>query len=243
VDNAESPDAGSGRVAQLGGAATGMGPELSTPGAAADEVHAGVSGIEACDRLAESILSRLPMGRSGAVFLADAGHGEARTELLAELLPVLARRAESEVLAVDADLQRGQLTARLGVWGTRGVAHVLLRACAWQEAVRQTCLAGVRLLPSVEFDDPEGRLLRPYRWERLFAELRRRFRLIVVDGASVVGPRPSPAASYCDASYLLVCLGRTAYRQAADAAAALRRQGARVEGCIAVGVDGAGGAR
>ncbi len=192
---------------------------------------------EACERLAENIVARLPVGPSAAVFVADVGHSEARTELLAELLPVLARRADTELLAVDADLQRGQLTARLGVLAVRGAAHVLLRACAWQEAVGQTCLPGVRLLPSVSFADPEGRLLRPYRWERLFAELRRRFRLIVVDGGSLPEGPTSPAARYCDSAYLVVCLGRTAYRQAAAAAAALRCRGARVEGCIAVGAE------
>lgn len=194
---------------------------------------------ESCGRLADNILSRLPGGPSAAVFLAEVGQSEARTELLAELLPALARRADSELLAVDADLERGQLTARLGVLAARGVAQVLLRACAWQEAVSQTCLPGVSLLPSAAWTDLEGRLLRPYRWERLLAELKRRYRLIVVDGGSLPRGGAVAAARCCDAAYLVVCLGQTAYREAAAAAAILRSEGARVEGCIAVSADGA----
>lgn len=192
---------------------------------------------ESCLRLADNILSRLPGGPSAAVFLADVGQSEARTELLAGLLPALARRDGSELLAVDADLERGQLTARLGVLAARGVAQVLLRACAWQEALSRTCLPGVSLLPSAVWADPEGRLLRPYRWERLLAELRRRYRLIVVDGGSLPRGGAVAAARCCDAAYLVVCLGQTAYREAAAAAALLRSQGARVEGCIALSAD------
>jgi len=198
-------------------------------------VHTSSLLAAACEKLAQNILAGLPVERTGAVLFADAGHGEARTELLAELLPVLARQADAELVVVDADLECAELTARLGVLAVRGVPQVLLRACAWQEVVRPTCHAGVSLLPGVAFADPEGRLRRAYRWERLLADLRRRFGLIVVDGGSLCRTQVIPAAQWCDAAYLLVTLENTPYREASQAAAALRRQGARIAGCIAVG--------
>jgi len=191
---------------------------------------------QACGELAERILAGLPVPGAGSVLLVDAACSEARVELLVGLLPALARSAGTELVVVDADFRRAELTARLGVLAVRGTAQALLPACAWQEALRPTALAGVSLLPGVASPAvPEERLLKSYRWERLLADLQRRFRLVVVDGGSWPDVQEVPGASCCDSTYLLVTLGHTAYGRAAQAAAALRRQGARLSGCIAVG--------
>jgi len=168
---------------------------------------------QACGELAERILAGLPVPGTGSVLLVDAACSEARVELLVGLLPALARSAGTELVVVDADFRRAELTARLGVLAVRG-----------------TALPGVAS-PAV----PEERLLKSYRWERLLADLQRRFRLVVVDGGSWPDVQEVPGASCCDSTYLLVTLGHTAYGRAAQAAAALRRQGARLSGCIAVG--------
>jgi len=80
---------------------------------------------QACGELAERILAGLPVPGTGSVLLVDAACSEARVELLVGLLPALARSAGTELVVVDADFRRAELTARLGVLAVRGTAGAI----------------------------------------------------------------------------------------------------------------------
>ncbi|MFH1265082.1 MAG: hypothetical protein ABIK89_05100 [Planctomycetota bacterium] len=70
----------------------------------------------------------------------------------------------------------------------------------------------------------------------LLDALRLRYRLILVDAASLLHPEVAPLGRLCDGAYLIVQLGQTPRGAARQAAGVIRRCGGHVLGCVLTGV-------
>jgi Mrp family chromosome partitioning ATPase len=175
--------------------------------------------------LAGAVMAQLSPADATLLFT-SAGPGEEKTATVARLAAALAERVSGGVLAIDGNLRAPQLAARLGVQSTAGLPDVLAGKVSWNDAVQPTVMRGLSVLPGgicTGGTAPDGGVLGP-----LLAEIRRHYRLVLVDAASLLYAETAPLAAACDATYLVVRLGSTARRAVAEAAAAIRQ----CQGCL-----------
>jgi Mrp family chromosome partitioning ATPase len=141
--------------------------------------------------------------------------------------------ASRGVLIIDADLARPQLSARLGVTGTAGLAELIGKRATAIQTVQKTAIQGLFFLGpgrgAVDLTQPRARDT----IEELLAGFRATFDYIVVDGGAVQGPSDSLLlASRMDAVVLVLRAERTGIDTAQAAIAQLRRAGANIVGTI-----------
>lgn len=185
--------------------------------------------------LAANILAGLPPGRPAVLLFTSPGQGEGKTTTLAPLAALLAEQISGGILAVDCNLGRPQLADQFGVAARLGLRAVLSGAVPWQEAVRSTSLEGLRVLPALPPGPGEGRPVDLSALVPLLEELRRHYRLVLLDAASLANPELAPLVGSCDGTCLVVRLGQTTRRQAKAAVRAIHDSGGRLLGCIVTG--------
>jgi Mrp family chromosome partitioning ATPase len=182
--------------------------------------------------LSANVLSQLPRGRSAAILFTSPGDHEGKTATLAALAAILAEGISGGVVAVDCNVHRPDLAAQVGLSTRRGLADVLSGSTRWQEAVRSTALDGLRVLPGVPVAEGGQPAVDWVAMEPLLDELRRQYRLVLLDGASLTQPEVAPLARVCDGTYLVVRLGQTTRRAAVEAIRTIQGAGGRVLGCV-----------
>jgi Mrp family chromosome partitioning ATPase len=194
----------------------------------------------ACAGLADKMLRQLSLDRPKVVAFTSPGDGDGKTSLLAALAPQLAKRVAGGVLAVDANLRKPDLTARLQMPPGDPPAGALL--------VYPTNLQRLSVLPAprswANFPVAPGSAaslscrraeFSPPGYDRLWIEqLREGWSLVLLDTASLAQPEASPLIRHCDGVYLVVRLGHTARRAIGEAARAIRNSGGRLLGCAVV---------
>ncbi len=185
--------------------------------------------------LAENVLSQVPPGRPTVLMVTSPTDGEGKTELLAALAGVLAERTPQRVLLIDGNLHKPDLASCLGVPAARGLAQVLMGAASWQQVVQQTSVPHLDLLPGVKFSTPHVRLPEHLNLRPLLDELRRQYRLILIDTASLAHAEVAPIAGYCDGTYLVVRLRHTARRDLARAVKVIQDCRGHLLGSVVIG--------
>jgi len=181
--------------------------------------------------LAVNLLSQLDADRASAILFVAAAREEGNTAVVARLASLLAGR-QGEVLAVDVDLSRPRLAEGLGITCDRGLADVLLGATRWPDVVQPSGIEGLAVLPgrpsfAAMAPEPE-----PPQIARLLDQLRRRYRLVLLDAGRM---RPEEAvcwARFCEGTCLLVGMGETSAGAASGAAGLLIRGGGRLLGSV-----------
>ena len=192
--------------------------------------------------LAENVLSQLPAGRSSVLMLTSPGDGEGKTATLIGLAAALADRMTDGVVAVDCDFRSPELARRTGVPSDRGVVDVLLGGAAWDEAVRQSPLAPLDVLPGGRFPAADGLPPDDLSLTELLEPLRGRYGLVLLDTSSLRYPEAARLAEFCDGTYLVLRSGQTTRNAARQAVAQIESCGGRVLGCVLNGpATGPGG--
>jgi len=103
--------------------------------------------VEAYRNLRSSLLYMAqtePRPRTLLVTSSVPGDGKSLTALI---LPSPLPPGGSRVLLVDADLRKGNLHSRLGIQAKTGFTEVFTQGANWREAVQQTAVANLSLLP------------------------------------------------------------------------------------------------
>jgi Mrp family chromosome partitioning ATPase len=172
--------------------------------------------VRACAKMARGILRQLPPDRPQMVALSSPCDGDGKTGLLLALAPELASRTAGNLLVVDANFRKPDLTARLGL----PTNHAHDRP----SSICPTSLPRLSVLPKSRDFDAIGS-----------GQLRQDWSLVLIDAASLAHPEAVALAQHCDGMYLVVRLGRTPRRAVAEAAKVIRRAGGRLLGCIVVG--------
>jgi len=201
---------------------------LSSPLA---ETHKG-----AYSRLADNILAQLSPSRHAALLFTSAGNGEGKTAAVASLSVVLAEKLSEEIVAVDANFRSPGLANHFGIWADHGLVDVLTGNAPWDDVVRKTGLARLSVLPGGRFLTADGSPPENVNLGGLLDALRLRYRLILVDAASLLHPEVAPLGRLCDGAYLIVQLGQTPRGAARQAAGVIRRCGGHMLGCVLTGV-------
>lgn len=183
-------------------------------------------------RLRDRILSQLPRAGSAALLVVSADRDTGTTTTTIHLASVLAEVSSGDVLVIDADGRHGDLARRLGIDAAYGLADVLAGRVAWQGAVVRIPPGCVQVLAScskrvVATDDLATRLA------TLVADLKRRYRMVIVDGGIASSAEATAWPSVCDGVYLCLELEETSTSGTNEAISRLRRAGGRILGCIA----------
>jgi polysaccharide biosynthesis transport protein len=184
--------------------------------------------------LADRILAQLISGRPAAVLFTSAEDGEGKTETVAQLAPVLAQRFAGEVLAVDASLDRLGLAAHFGLEPLEETSATWANTEAWRDMVRPTSIPRLSVLPGGKSSTSVAPDVVAPDWGSLLRTMIRHYGLVLVDGPCAAHPDAARIACCCEATYLIVRLGRTSVRGARRAARALQQGHGRLLGCIVI---------
>lgn len=186
-------------------------------------------------QMAAHILSQLPPGPS-AVFLFLSLPGDPTTTgALAPLAAVLGEALPAPVLGLDARSDRAELAECFGLACRWTLAEVLAGQTPIYEAVRKTPIGELFLLAGGASERMEWANISEESWAGLMGQLRKHYRLILIDGGQHPHPGQKVLLDQCDGVYLVVHLGRTPKRLLHTVVADLQQAGACVLGCIAAG--------
>jgi Mrp family chromosome partitioning ATPase len=194
----------------------------------------------AYDQLAKKVLSQLPSEGSAVLVFAGVSGGAAQAEMVTRLAAAIAGEVEGTVLIVDADFDDVGMGARLGLESHQGLADVLAGRASWREAVVPSGRQGVSVLGRGQTAHQDGGHLPSGALADLFAELRPRFRLVVLGANATCHDDLSPLARFCDGGYLVVQLGHTPRRAAKKALQAFDKSGLPLLGCVVTDIEACG---
>lgn len=166
------------------------------------------------------------------ILLTSGGPDEGRTTVAANLA-VSYGRAGQRTLLVDADLRRPKLHRLFSMSNERGLSSIITGHCRLDEAISETGVENLSVLPSGPVPPDPGGLFESARMSRLLEVLGRRFEVVILDSA--------PLLIKSDAALLLPQVDATAYiveasrttRRAVEAAAdVFRAAGIKPAGVI-----------
>jgi len=176
--------------------------------------------------LAETLTEQLAGDASRIVLFAHASRREDENFSAVELAAALASIHEGdEILLVDALDQ--------GVHGNPKAftfVDVIEETVPWAAAIAATSQEGVSVVQR-GLTDPQDVAMPA---EELWADVRGRFRWILVNAGPVKGILTRHLAASCHATYLTLSLARTRRRHAAQSLAKLRTAGAHVAGTLVI---------
>lgn len=184
--------------------------------------------------LCGAILERVSKSRPMAILVVPAAEHVDASTVAAELSLSMAQTLDLPVVAIDADLGVSADEAETAV-STAGLSDVLLDRVDWRGVLAtardervKLLVAGRPIAKSESLSSATARL------GPIVAEMKTRYRCLVVHGGAATNPLASSLVQACDLVYLVVRLGHTTRRAARAAKRLLQRGGAVVHGSILV---------
>jgi Mrp family chromosome partitioning ATPase len=174
----------------------------------------------------ELIQKMMPADGRGALLIAGMRQQVGATTVLINLA-VAGALSSRRVVLVDAHLERPGVAQRLGFNPECGLEQVLAGRAALDEAILQTVVPSLHVLPA-----KEGKVDIEHdaaAW--LLGLLRMRFELVLCDGPALDSPALAPLAPCCDAVYLVAPRGESLPLDR-SAVHALTRKGAQLRGIL-----------
>ena len=111
---------------------------------------------------------------------------------------------DQKVLLVDADLRRPSLHRHFLLLRDQGLADILVRGTDWREAIQDTSLMNLKVLPTGVWPQSSSELLHSKQMKQLIDNLRNNFDIIIFDAPIVLSiPDVEILASYIDAIILV----------------------------------------
>ncbi|WP_413365665.1 CpsD/CapB family tyrosine-protein kinase [Lysinibacillus sp. 3P01SB] len=158
--------------------------------------------------------------------------GEGKSTTAANLGVVFAQE-EKRVLMIDADLRKPTLHYAFGVFNVIGLSSVLTRKNAFYDAIQETTVAGLNLLPSGPIPPNPAELLASKTMDALFEELKKLYDIIIVDAPPVLPVTDAQILSNkCDGTLLIANAGIVTKEVVIKAKSALAGSQARIMGVV-----------
>ncbi|MGE5508888.1 MAG: CpsD/CapB family tyrosine-protein kinase [Chitinophagales bacterium] len=107
--------------------------------------------------------------------------GEGKSSVAANLASVMALASGAGCVLVDADLRKPVQAKTFGLSGRVGLTNVLMGSLTWREALKETGIEGLKLLPSGPTPPNPAELLESEAMAKLLAELREAHDVVIVD--------------------------------------------------------------
>ncbi|MCS7305582.1 MAG: hypothetical protein NZ602_10805 [Thermoguttaceae bacterium] len=184
-------------------------------------------------QMAAQILEQASEGPS-TVFMFMGFAGEPVSSVtVAPLAAVLGEAVPEPILALDARAEGPELAECFGLWCRYRLKDLLLGQVPLYEAVRKSTLGQLFLLGGSPAGELDWSAISETSWKHMMGQLRKHYRLILIDAGCYPHPAQHILQSDCDGLYLVIQLGRTPKRLIQNAVQQLQQVGVRVLGCIA----------
>lgn len=185
------------------------------------------------------MLAHNSTGEHRIIGVASSVNGEGRTTTTANLGLALSEVRHLSTLVVDCDLHRGNLAGRFGLAAGPGLADVLSGRCGLDDAIAETCVGNLSVLPAGSLDGASAtELLNSRLLSRVFDEIRERFHYVLVDTPAVQSAADAGrVGTLCTGVLMVVRLARTASPLVRQSVRWLAANNVHVLGCVAVGAD------
>lgn len=186
-------------------------------------------------RLAEHIAVECPHEHRATILIAGTPPDAHAADVAGLLACEFTGRFGGRTLLVDADGEQKVLTQRFAAVGQPALAEILLNDLPLRRAISQSLVPQLEILPYGD-SSPTRRTLEPERVRVLLQGLKRTYSYVIVSGGSCQDAVTKCLARYCDATYMVLQLGKTERQQALATVDFLTCAGARLLGSVATGV-------
>jgi capsular exopolysaccharide synthesis family protein len=193
--------------------------------------------LESVDAIRTLLLCDSPRQESRVILVTSAVAGEGKTTVASHLASSLAR-AGRKALLIDADLRNPAQHQLFELPMQPGFSEVLLGEVELEDAVLDTTLPGLAVMPAGQWDREVLQALARGGVEGVFEKLREAFDFIIVDSHPVLAATDSLLLSQrSDAVILAVLNGVSQTPRVYAAAQRLNEVGARVLGAVVSAAD------
>lgn len=133
--------------------------------------------------------------------------GEGKSTNAANLAVVFAQDGK-HVLLIDADLRRPTMHQTFGIFNTIGLSSVLVRRSAFYEAIQETPISGLSILPSGPIPPNPAELLSSNAMTVLIEEIKKVYDIVIIDAPPVLPVSDAQILSnICDGTLLIANSG------------------------------------
>jgi capsular exopolysaccharide synthesis family protein len=124
--------------------------------------------------------------RPRIMIVSSPGSGDGKTVSAINIAGVLSLRDNANVLLIDGDLRRANVSFTLGLPAEPGLANVLSGACTLQEAIIQVDqFPNFYVLPAGASNANPSELLDNEKWKTLCSTVRERFSFVIIDAPPI----------------------------------------------------------
>ncbi|PYP92396.1 MAG: hypothetical protein DMG65_04130 [Candidatus Angelobacter sp. Gp1-AA117] len=151
-------------------------------------------------------------GRHGmrSLVISSAAPGDGKTLTAFNMALCFARIQNWPVLLVDADLRTQGMSSLLGRAGAAGLADILESDCAYDQAVLQTDVPDLYVLPAGKSSTPAPELFSRAAWKEFIGWSSESFKLVLIDSPPMLDLADFELiASPCEAVMLVARSGKT----------------------------------
>ena len=124
--------------------------------------------------------------RPRIMVVSSAGAGDGKTVSAINIAGALSLRDNANVLLIDGDFRRANVSLLLGLPAEPGLANVLSGSCSLQEGIiRAEQFPNLYVLPAGGSDVNPAELLDTEQWKALCSTVRERFNFVIIDAPPV----------------------------------------------------------
>ncbi len=168
-----------------------------------------------------------------SILITSAGPGEGKTTIASNLAISFAQ-AGAKVIVVGVDLRRPSVNKQFQVSNNIGVTNVLTGQYSLDEAIQETNVEGLRILPSGPIPPNPAELLGSQKMKELVEQIENKADYIIYDGVPIIAVSDSVImAQLVDGVLLVVSLGVTPRGVAVTSKEQLEQVGANILGVVA----------
>ena len=182
--------------------------------------------------VAHQLVARLPDYRSANISLVGIGSVAHTTDTLFHLAAVLSQKSHSNVLVVETDFATKPLSKKLDLMGREGLSEVFQENTPWKNVVVRSGIEQLFVLPAGR-GGFSSHPTEDHAVPTFLRELKRNYSFVLFfDGASQTDAVSQALCRGCDATFIVVQLGRHRVAEVTRASEHLQRSGRRILGCI-----------
>lgn len=170
--------------------------------------------------------------------ITSSSNGEGKSVAAVNIAVVMAQDFARPVLLIDCNMRKPTVASLLGVNKDRGLADVLSGATQLKDALINTEIANLTVLPAGQVSSNPSELLASEKMKAILAELKSQFEVIVLDTPAVMPfADPRILSKIVDGVIIVVRAGKTRREVVARAESVLKNVGANIMGYVLTGIE------
>ena len=192
--------------------------------------------VDDCRTIRVNLMLADSMEHGHAIVMASPQGRDGKTTVAINLATSIALTGK-RVLLIDGDFRKPEVARYLRLDNKKGLTNVLAGECTLDEAIQETPVHTLNILPANRSGQRQSELLVSRRLSAILAELRLRYDEIIVDTPAILAmPDAKLWACLADGVVLVARSGKTGIKELIEAKVRLQQAGARILGAVVTGV-------